>query len=160
MKQLFLLIIFLAMQSLTSLTAQEKSKPLDILSSNVVFSNNTEANRTIQSSNTAPSVTNATVSATPKVETPKAYQYKLQQNYPNPFNPVTTISFSIAQRSEVVITVYDILGRRVKTLLNEVKPAGNYQVRFDASQLASGIYFYRMMAGKNYNDIKKMIVLK
>lgn len=155
MKQLFLLIIFLAMQSLTPLTAQEKS-----LSSNIVFSNNAEAKRTIQSSNTAPSVINATVSTAPEAETPKAYQYQLQQNYPNPFNPVTTITFSIAQRSEVVITVYDILGRRVKTLLNEVKPAGNYQVRFDASQLASGIYFYRMMAGKNYNDIKKMIVLK
>ncbi|MDE3059339.1 MAG: T9SS type A sorting domain-containing protein, partial [Bacteroidota bacterium] len=78
--------------------------------------------------------------------------YSLSQNYPNPFNPTTTIRFAIpvsprGQAEFVSLKVYDLLGREVATLVNEVKKAGSYTVTFDGSKLASGVYFYRMKAG-------------
>ena len=86
-------------------------------------------------------------------------KYSLNQNYPNPFNPSTTIKFQIPEKSFVSINVYDIIGKRVATLVSENKDAGYYEVNFDASNLASGLYIYRIEAGK-FADSKKMVVIK
>jgi len=85
--------------------------------------------------------------------------YELEQNYPNPFNPVTIIKYSILKSSNVKITVYNILGHEVKTLVNTYKNTGRYSVVLDASDLASGIYFYEIKTGI-FRDSKKMIMLK
>ncbi len=85
--------------------------------------------------------------------------YALAQNYPNPFNPVTTIKYQIPKDGLVKLIIYDVLGREVKTLVNEVKTAGYYDIKFDAGSLSSGIYFYRFSAG-DYTNIKKMMVIK
>jgi hypothetical protein len=85
--------------------------------------------------------------------------YSLSQNYPNPFNPSTTINFAIPTASKVVLKIYDVLGREVATLLNGEKAAGNYQVDFDASKLASGLYVYSINAG-NFTSTKKMMLMK
>jgi len=85
--------------------------------------------------------------------------YKLEQNYPNPFNPVTSISYSIIEAGFVKLTVYDLSGKEIKTLVSENKTAGNYNVSFNASGLASGVYFYRLTANK-FSETKKMIVTK
>ena len=85
--------------------------------------------------------------------------FALFQNYPNPFNPSTTITYDIPKRSHILITIYDVLGRNVRTLVNEEKPAGSYDVIFDASNLPSGLYFYRISAGA-FSQVKKMAVIK
>ena len=85
--------------------------------------------------------------------------YRLEQNYPNPFNPSTTIKFDVADFGLVNLKVYDVLGNEVATLINKELPAGNYRVTFDASQLASGVYIYRLRAG-GFIVSKKMILLK
>ncbi|OGU78796.1 MAG: hypothetical protein A2W11_03155 [Ignavibacteria bacterium RBG_16_35_7] len=85
--------------------------------------------------------------------------FALEQNYPNPFNPATTIKFSIPQSSRVTLKIYDILGREVSTLVNEVRNAGNYEVNFNASGFASGMYIYTITAG-DYRASKKMMLLK
>ena len=90
-------------------------------------------------------------------EKPKTYS--LQQNYPNPFNPITNIRYSVKDQKFVTLKIYDILGREVKTLVNEVKTPGEYLVQFDGSELASGIYFYRIVAG-NYIAVKRMVLIK
>lgn len=84
--------------------------------------------------------------------------YKLYQNYPNPFNPVTTIKFDIPQSTNVSIKVYDILGSEVYRL-SEYKLAGSYEVKFDGSYMASGMYLYSFEAN-GYKDVKKMVLLK
>jgi hypothetical protein len=86
-------------------------------------------------------------------------EFSLDQNYPNPFNPSTTISFSIPAVSQVRLVVYDILGREVKTLLDEKKEAGSYRVTFNAQNFASGIYFCRIEAGAEFK-VRKMMLLK
>lgn len=86
-------------------------------------------------------------------------EFGLKQNYPNPFNPQTTIPFSLPVESDVRITIYDILGRRVTTLVNETLSAGNHEIQWNASQLASGIYIYRMQAN-NQVITKKLTVIK
>jgi hypothetical protein len=91
--------------------------------------------------------------------------YKLYQNYPNPFNPVANIKFEIPNDVNVNIKIYDILGREVFSI-NEYKKAGSYEVQFDGSNFASGMYFYKMVVGDNTNngdvftDTKKMVLLK
>lgn len=85
--------------------------------------------------------------------------YTLSQNYPNPFNPTTTISYSIPKASYVTLKVYDMLGNEINNLVREVKDAGSYSVSFNASHLASGIYFYKLQAG-NYSVTKKMLLTK
>jgi Secretion system C-terminal sorting domain len=85
--------------------------------------------------------------------------YKLNQNYPNPFNPSTIINYQIPEEGFVKLKVYDILGREVRTLVNESKPAGSYNIPFDASDLASGMYIYRLIAS-NYISTKKMLLIK
>ena len=86
-------------------------------------------------------------------------RFDLQQNYPNPFNPSTTISFSVPERSDVKLKVYDILGKEMVTLVNGQKEAGNYSVRFDAAGLPSGAYFYRIEAGA-FVSVKRMLLIK
>jgi len=90
-------------------------------------------------------------------EIPK--EFSLAQNYPNPFNPSTKISWQLPVSSHVSLTIYDVLGYEVKTLVDEYKPAGNYEVEFNASSLASGIYFYKIQAG-SFVETKKMILLR
>jgi hypothetical protein len=85
--------------------------------------------------------------------------YSLLQNYPNPFNPTTTISYAIPLQSFVSLKVYDILGNEVATLVNEEKQAGNYEVQFNASNLSSGVYLYKLQA-KDFTELKKMILLR
>lgn len=87
------------------------------------------------------------------------FKYSLSQNFPNPFNPSTQINFSIARDTDVKITLYDAIGRETGILLNEFKTAGFYSVQFDGSNLATGVYFYRITAG-DFSDIKKMILVK
>jgi|GEM_PF-1651189 len=89
----------------------------------------------------------------------KPETYSLLQNYPNPFNPVTKIYFNVAEPGQVTLNVYDILGRETAALVNEYKSAGTYNVEFNASTLASGIYIYRIIVN-GYTEVKKMILLK
>ena len=86
-------------------------------------------------------------------------EYELEQNYPNPFNPTTNIRYSIIKTTKVTLKIYDILGREVKTLVNTEQAPGNYTIIFNAQNLASGVYFYRLNAG-NYNMTKKLLLLK
>ena len=85
--------------------------------------------------------------------------YRLEQNYPNPFNPTTNITYVLPKTENVSLKVYDVLGREVATLVNEVKPAGAYTVPFNASNLASGVYFYKLQAG-SFVQTKKMMLIK
>jgi len=88
----------------------------------------------------------------------------LEQNYPNPFNPTTTIRYSIPESGEVAIIVYDVLGRKVKTLVDEFKQNGNYEVTFNADDLSSGVYIYHITATNKgrilFTDSKQMILLR
>jgi len=86
-------------------------------------------------------------------------KFKLYQNYPNPFNPITTIQYSIPEKCNVTIKIFDLLGREITYLLNEEKLLGNYSFQFDATELPSGVYIYRINAG-NYVETKKMVLLK
>jgi len=100
-------------------------------------------------------------------------KYELYQNYPNPFNPETVISFQLPNISKVEIKIFDMLGREISTLVNEIKQAGFYKLSFNGSSLSSGVYFYRIYAkelnqsnptnqstGKDFTQIKKMMVVK
>jgi len=86
-------------------------------------------------------------------------EFVLNQNYPNPFNPSTRISYFVPDESFVSIKVYDFLGKEVTTLVNETKPTGSYEITFDASNLPSGTYFYKMIAD-GYSITNKMLLLK
>ena len=86
-------------------------------------------------------------------------EYFLSQNFPNPFNPATTIRYEIKELTDVELKVFDILGREVMSLINEEKPAGRYEAKFDAKGLPSGIYFYRLRAG-SFVETKKMVLMK
>jgi hypothetical protein len=86
-------------------------------------------------------------------------EFKLSQNYPNPFNPMTTIEFSLPKAGNVTLKVYDALGKEVATLLDGFKTAQSYRVDFDASSLASGVYFYTLNTG-NFSQTKKMVLMK
>ena len=85
--------------------------------------------------------------------------FSLSQNYPNPFNPTTTIRYSVPKRSFVTLSVYNILGQLVKTLVQDEKGPGTYEVNFDGSSLPSGAYLYILRAG-NYTKMEKMLLLK
>lgn len=84
---------------------------------------------------------------------------RLEQNYPNPFNPVTRLEFGISKLGFVSLKVYDILGKEVKALVNEIRPAGTYSVSFDGSNLSSGVYYYRLESGR-FTEVKRMVLLK
>ena len=85
--------------------------------------------------------------------------FVLSQNYPNPFNPSTSIKYTVGERANVTLKVFDMLGREVASLVNEVKEQGSYSVNFDAAKLASGTYVYKLTAG-NFVETKKMVLLK
>ena len=85
--------------------------------------------------------------------------FSLSQNYPNPFNPTTTIEYELSATAYVTIKVYDILGKEVANLINEEKSAGSHVIAFNAANLPSGTYFYRLQTGK-YTDTKKMVLLR
>ncbi|MDP3683052.1 MAG: T9SS type A sorting domain-containing protein, partial [Ignavibacteria bacterium] len=85
------------------------------------------------------------------------------QNYPNPFNPETVISYQLPVNSKVSLKVFDILGKEVAILVNEEKPAGKYQVNFNGSILASGVYFYKLSANGgagSFSQTRKFVLLK
>jgi len=94
-----------------------------------------------------------------EVEIEQPTEYSLSQNYPNPFNPNTTIEFGLAKSGFVTLDIYDLLGNKVGTLVNKKLTAGKHEIKFDASNLSSGIYLYKISAG-NYIESKKMILLK
>ena len=86
-------------------------------------------------------------------------EVRLNQNYPNPFNPSTNISYSISKSSRVVLSVYDVLGNLVTTLVNENQEIGSYTINFNAGELSSGIYYYKLQVG-DFVAVKKMLLLK
>jgi hypothetical protein len=86
-------------------------------------------------------------------------KYVLQQNYPNPFNPSTTIEYSISNKGHVMLKIFDILGREVAELVNEVKSPGTYQVSFDGLRLASGVYIYQLSTA-DFVQARKMVLVK
>jgi hypothetical protein len=92
------------------------------------------------------------------------YRFELSQNYPNPFNPVTTIEYRLTERSRVTIEVYNVVGQRVRTLVDEEQSAGSYRITWDGADdcgrpVATGIYLYRFCAG-DYTETKKMLLVK
>jgi hypothetical protein len=90
-------------------------------------------------------------------------KYDLSQNYPNPFNPVTKINYDLPYDSRVNIKLFDMSGREVATLINDVKAAGYYTINYNASNLSSGVYFYKISAegnGRSFNSTKKMVLIK
>ncbi len=86
-------------------------------------------------------------------------KYEMTQNYPNPFNPKTSLTYSLPEDGFVSLKIYDLNGREVKTLVNELKKANTYRIDFDASELSSGVYYYKINAN-GYIDVKKMIYVK
>jgi hypothetical protein len=85
--------------------------------------------------------------------------FSLAQNYPNPFNPSTTIRYGLPHRSIVSLVVYNILGQKVSSLVQEAQDAGYHEVRFDGNNLASGVYFYRLQAG-SFVQTRKLLLLR
>jgi hypothetical protein len=89
--------------------------------------------------------------------------FGLSQNYPNPFNPSTVISYQLAVGSQVTLKIFDVIGNEVGTLVNEEKPAGVYEVTFNAANLSSGVYFYKLSATSgagNFVETRKMILIR
>ena len=105
-----------------------------------------------------------------EVEVPAPNEFALLQNYPNPFNPTSTIVYNTPNAGLITLKVYDVLGNEIVTLVNEEKPAGSYEVEFNAQSaeggLPSGVYFYRLQVypanggAQDFMRIKKMILLK
>ena len=93
------------------------------------------------------------------ISIPAPRKFILHQNYPNPFNPTTTLAFDLSEPSQVTLTVFDYIGRDVATVSNGYRAAGHFEITFDASKMGSGVYFYKIQAGK-YTAVKKMLLLK
>ena len=87
-------------------------------------------------------------------------EFGLSQNYPNPFNPSTTINYALPKASDVSIDVFDILGKKVASLVNQRKTAGNHTVQFQAANLSSGVYFYTLRVGGRVLKSKRMLLIK
>jgi Secretion system C-terminal sorting domain len=94
-----------------------------------------------------------------KINNSSPTRFELSQNYPNPFNPTTTIRYQLPNNNLVTLKVYDVLGKELRTLVNEVQNIGSYEVTFDGNGLSSGIYFYRLVAG-TYSETKKLVLMK
>ena len=86
--------------------------------------------------------------------------FNLSQNYPNPFNPTTTINYQLPVANHVELSIYNILGQKVATLVNKTQTAGSYKVEWDASNFASGIYWYRLETDKGFVQTHKLVLLK
>jgi hypothetical protein len=99
------------------------------------------------------------ITSVERLSTDLSMHFSLDQNYPNPFNPSTTINYSVAKEGNVKLTVYNVIGSKIATIVNEYKPGGSYSVQFNGSNLASGIYLYRLESG-NYSAAKKFILMK
>ncbi len=89
----------------------------------------------------------------------KPTEFALQQNYPNPFNPTSVIEYSLPSSSHVLLELYNLLGQKIATLVNDVKAPGFYQVQVDGANLASGVYIYRLTAGQK-TFVRKMALVK
>jgi hypothetical protein len=85
--------------------------------------------------------------------------FKLLQNYPNPFNPSTTLSYELSNDSYVDLSIFDLKGKKITSLINDNRSAGTHSIRFNAADLPAGVYFYRLQAG-NWADTKKMLLIK
>jgi hypothetical protein len=96
---------------------------------------------------------------TRKTQRPEDEENSLFQNYPNPFNPLTTIKFKISQSGYVSLKLYNVIGKEITTLFSGEKPSGTYEITFDASEIPSGIYYYRLISGK-YVEVNKLTVVK
>ena len=109
-----------------------------------------------------PGSNSTSVENMPSAVVPK--EFKLDQNFPNPFNPGTTIQFAVPSQSEVKLTLFDILGRKVATLVDDEYSAGEYKVLFEATELSSGTYFYRISTkgstGESFSKTLKLTLLK
>jgi hypothetical protein len=86
-------------------------------------------------------------------------EFKLSQNYPNPFNPSTSIKYALPKNSSVKLIVYGLLGNEIKTLVNEKQTAGTYETKFDATTLASGVYYYKLIT-EGFVETKQMVLIK
>jgi len=109
--------------------------------------------------NTSPNSDTLSINYSNNLFSTSEKSFTLSQNYPNPFNPTTTIDFSLPERAMVSLKVYDVLGREVATLLDEMKESGAHQVRFNAGTLSSGVYYYTLRYG-SVSQTKKMILTK
>lgn len=110
-------------------------------------------------SGTTFSTTNPTITGNFNISNEIPSEFKLYENYPNPFNPTTSIKYDIANNSFVKLTVYDVTGKAVETLVNETMNAGKYEATFNGSKYSSGVYFAKIEAG-SYNHIVKMLMVK
>jgi hypothetical protein len=101
--------------------------------------------------------TSTSIDEPPKAIIPE--KYRLKQNYPNPFNPTTTIEYSLPKDSEVSILIYNLNGKLIERIVNEIKNAGNHKAIWQADNIPTGVYFYTIEAG-NFKDVKKCILIK
>jgi hypothetical protein len=124
-----------------------------------IFSPPDGANSFTTSSPYSIDVDNGTVTSVDEISSTVPAEYSLEQNYPNPFNPSTNINFSISTSEFVTMTIYNALGQEVSTVVNEFLDAGSYKVNFNAENLASGMYMYKITAG-SFTSTKKMLLLK
>jgi hypothetical protein len=99
------------------------------------------------------------ITSTERIPANLPTQFSLSANYPNPFNPTTTIRFNIPKQSPVTLTIFDLLGREIATLVNETLNAGVYNTDWNAENYASGVYFYCLKAG-GFEEVKKLILLR
>ena len=120
---------------------------------------NTNANAVLRADAAKFSLVSETTNINEQISSLLPHETKLEQNYPNPFNPTTSIQYEVASRQNVSLKVFDVLGNKIATLVNEVQNPGTYTAHFNANQLASGMYFYTLSSGK-YNETKKFILLK
>lgn len=103
-----------------------------------------------------PGTTNSAVVETKSIP----LEFSLFQNFPNPFNSATKISYSIPKSNFATLKIYDVLGREVQTLVNGFQEANRYSIEFNASGLASGVYFYRLKSGNDFTEFKKMVLIR
>jgi len=94
-----------------------------------------------------------------KINTAVPVVYSLSQNYPNPFNPTTKINYALPKTGLVTMKIYDVTGREIQTLVNDVKQAGSYTVEFNGANLSSGVYFYKIQSG-DFVNVKRMVLIK
>lgn len=87
-------------------------------------------------------------------------KFILFHNYPNPFNPITNISYQIAEASQVSLSIYNMLGQNVTTLVSKNQPAGTYNVKWDASGFSSGVYLYRLVMNNGYEQTRELVLIK